>query len=440
MTKKTEFRAFDFAASVPWAISEDALENILAIARRENDIEAVQARLGRPLQNTRNVSMRDDVAVIPVTGPIFRYANMFTEISGAVSLSTLATDFNEALTNSRVKAIVLEIDSPGGQASGISEFANMIRAAGKPVVAYVSNQGASAAYWIAAAANQIVMSDTAMVGSIGVIAGFTTEKESGRIEIVSSQSPKKRVDASTEEGRKTIQATVDDLAEVFVSAVAQFRGVDRETVITKFGEGGVLVGKFAVAVGMADSLGSLESVIAGLSGSETKSRGAIMAQENKPEAGPVMSLEKFKADYPAIYQAAHSEGMEAGKAAEMQRIKDVEASGLPGHEALIAALKFDGKTTGGEAATAVLKAEKENRSTALDQFKASAPKPVAQPAQDPVQAAAPNLDAPLDERCKKAWDSDANLRAEFGGDFAAYLSFEQASVDGLVKINSKKGA
>lgn len=438
MSSKTEFRAFEFAASVPWAIQKEALENILTIARRENDIEAVQAKLGRPLQNTRRVTVRDDVAIVPVTGPIFRYASMFTEISGATSVATLATDLTEAIENPRVSSIVLEIDSPGGQAAGISEFANMVRASTKPVTAYVSNLGASAAYWIASAAHEVVIADTAMLGSIGVVAGYTTEKETGRVEIVSSQSPKKRLDVSTDEGKKAAQATVDDLAEVFVSAVSKFRGVDRETVLTKFGEGGLLVGKAAVDAGMADRLGSLESVIAGLSGSETKRKGATMALENKPEAGPVLSLDSLKADHPAIYQAAYNEGLAAGKAAEMQRIQDVEAACLPGHEKLIASLKFDGKTTGGEAAQAVLKAERENRSTALDQFKATAPKPLSQPAQEPPQASAEvSEDLPLEDRCKKKWDAEASLRAEFGGDFAAFLAFEQASGDGLVKILKK---
>lgn len=437
-TPTTDRRAFEFAASIPWAIREDALQNILAIASRENDYEALQARLGRPLQNARKASMRDGVAIIPVTGPIFRYANLFTEISGATSLSVLATDLQAAIDDPQVSAIVLEIDSPGGQAAGISEFANMVRASSKPVTAYVSADGASAAYWIAAAAHEVVISDTAVVGSIGVVAGFSTEKDGKRLEIVSSQSPKKRVDVTTEEGRATVQSTVDDLAEVFVSAVVNFRGVDRETVITKFGEGGVLVGKAAVDAGMADRLGSLESVIAGLSGAEIKSKGVTMTTEQKPVAGPVLSLESLKAEHPAVFEAAYQEGFAAGKSAEMSRIQEVEAALLPGHESLIAGLKFDGKTTGGEAAQAVLKAERENRGAKLESFKASAPAPVSQPAQDEPKAGQQvDADAPIEDRAAAAWESDSKLRAEFGNDFQAYLSFEQANASGLVKIHSK---
>src|SRR6185503_19749583 len=73
-------RAFVYAADRPWAITEAGLRQILEIAERSNaSPEAVAARLGRPLENTRTVEVRDGVAVIPVTGPIFRYANLFTE-------------------------------------------------------------------------------------------------------------------------------------------------------------------------------------------------------------------------------------------------------------------------------------------------------------------------------------------------------------------------
>ena len=129
---------------------------LLAVADRQGDPEALEARLGRPLDNTRAVSIRDGVAVIPITGPIMRYANLFTRISGATSTQELATDLQTALDSPQVRAIVLNIDSPGGEASGINELADMIHASRgkKPIKAYVGGTGASAAYWIASAADE----------------------------------------------------------------------------------------------------------------------------------------------------------------------------------------------------------------------------------------------------------------------------------------------
>lgn len=250
--------------SEPWAITREALNQILAIAQGANESpSAVAAKLGRPLENTRTVTQRDGAAIIPVIGPIFRYANVFTEISGAVSIQTLATDLNSALNNPAIKGIILEMDSPGGMVAGVSEFAAMVRhgTTKKPITAYVSNWAASAGYWITAAASEIVIADTAMLGSIGTVMRANINADKNTVEIVSSQSPNKRLDANTEAGRMQLQAQVDSLAAVFVESVAAYRGVTSDKVLSDYGRGGILVGTDAVKAGLADRLGSLESII-----------------------------------------------------------------------------------------------------------------------------------------------------------------------------------
>ena len=154
-----------------WAIQEDALARIVLIAQGLNDSpESVAAQLGRPLDNTHGVIRRGSTAIVPVTGPIFRYANLLTEISGATSIQTLATDFRAAVDDPAIESIILEIDSPGGQVAGVSEFAAQVREATaiKPVIAYVSDLGASAAYWIASQASELIVTPSGLVGSIGV--------------------------------------------------------------------------------------------------------------------------------------------------------------------------------------------------------------------------------------------------------------------------------
>ena len=109
----------------PWAITETALHTILEIAARENESpQAVAAKLGRDLQNTYQVTERDGVAILPITGPLFRYANLFTKVSGASSYELIARDFTAALENPQIKAIILDIDSPGGEVNGVSELSN----------------------------------------------------------------------------------------------------------------------------------------------------------------------------------------------------------------------------------------------------------------------------------------------------------------------------
>lgn len=271
-------RAFLYAADQPWAITQDALRNILEIASRARedrlDIEALEAKLGRRLDNTRTTSTRDGVANIPITGPIFRYADSFSAISGATSTETIATDFTSALNDPSVKAILLSIDSPGGEVAGINELAAMVYAARgkKPITAYVGGMGASAAYWIGSAADEIVAEETALLGSIGIVATYrdTTAKDKRlgvqNTEIVSSQSPYKRIDPHTDTGKERVQAMIDGLAQSFVDTVARNRGIDAEKVIADFGQGGLLQGAQAVAAGMADRLGSFESTLTSLAG------------------------------------------------------------------------------------------------------------------------------------------------------------------------------
>lgn len=290
----SELRAFTAACSSPWAILPPSLQQILEISCREHlpDFEAVAAKRARRVDGTDTMMIREGgVAILPVIGPVFRYANLFTEFSGGATISTLARDFNAALVDPNVSAILLNIDSPGGEVAGIGEFAQMVFEGRKkkPIYAYVDSLGASAAYWIASAAEEIVADNSAMIGSIGVVAAVPNPatKSVREIEFVSSQSPKKRPNPMTESGKSQIQGLVDDLADVFVSTVARNRGVRVQTVLEKFGQGDVLVGSRAVKAGLADRLGSFESLVAEMGSAEfgakwkKKRMAAIAAEEEE---------------------------------------------------------------------------------------------------------------------------------------------------------------
>lgn len=136
-----------------------------------------------------------------------------------------------------------------------------------------------------------------------------------------------------------------------------------------------------------------------------------------------------------------TEGFTAGATAERERIQSVEAQALPGHDALIATLKFDGKTTGAEAAMAVNAAERTLRTTALSQLRVDAPAPAAAPAApaDPAAQAGEDTTLPLAERAKAKWDADANLRSEFTS-FDAYLGYARAAASGKIRVLGRKPA
>jgi capsid assembly protease len=280
--KKEATRVLDFIASEPWAMTEGGLRQMIAIANRETDVEAVEARLGKPLENTRAVSIRDGVAVIPVTGPIFQRANMFTRISGATSLSDLAQDFTAAYENPEVRAVAFAGDTPGGTVH-IAEVARLVferdtRFPGvkrKPVVTHFSGSGGSAGYWFGAASDRVYASATSSVGSVGTVLGAsipgkTKEGAERTTEFVYSKSPKKRVDLESPEGQKQVQTWVDDVGDVFVADVAQFRGISTDDVLEKFGQGDMLIASKALAAGMIDGIATLEEVIADVSAQTRK--------------------------------------------------------------------------------------------------------------------------------------------------------------------------
>ena len=342
--------------SEPWCITPSALQTILEIANRETELEAVEARLGRPLDNTRTVSTRGNVAIIPVTGAIVRYANVFTSISGGTALSILAQDYTQAVEDPSIDTIVLNIDSQGGQANGISEFADMIRASGKKTIAYVGNQSASAGYWIASACDEIVANKTAMVGSIGVVYALTDTSEADKqagvrnIEIVSQVSPKKRPDITSNEGQSQIQSWADKLGEIFVASVANFRGVTTEKVLSDFGQGDMLIAEDALNAGMIDRLGDFESLIEEIQHSNI----------NTYTGETYMTLESLQADHAELYSQIVDGARAEGAENERNRIMAIDAINAKGYENIVTSLKFDGKSTVNDVKSALFDASQES--------------------------------------------------------------------------------
>jgi ClpP class serine protease len=245
----------------PWALHRETFESLI----RSADTAGPGIKL--PAQPSRK-RVEDGVAIIDIAGVITPRASILSMLFGGMDLQTIQYEMDSALADSSVKKIMLNIDSPGGAVAGVSEMADRIFAARsiKPIEAFVSGMGASAAYWLAAAASRIVVSDTAMVGSIGVVGIAIDDRVRQGMqgitihEIVSSTAPKKRPDLSTPEGRAVMQNGVDSLASVFTAKVATYRRVSENKVISDFGQGGVLVGIAAVRAGMADGIGTFESV------------------------------------------------------------------------------------------------------------------------------------------------------------------------------------
>ncbi len=268
----------------PWLITQEGLELVIAVVTRGeycNDVQqrALNLRGDAPMANSQAMATKGNVAVIPVMGPLVAHASILSSVSAATSYDGIRANLTAAIDDPGIQAILLNIDSPGGEANGCSSLVDAIYAARdiKPVTAYVGGTGASAAYWIASACTNIVANKTAELGSIGVRMAVLDDRKANEamgvktISFVSTQSPHKVLDFDTDDGKARMQTRIDAIADEFIESVARNRGVDYQTVIDHFGGGDMMIGKKAVKAGLADSVGDLETLISTLGAPQMKS-------------------------------------------------------------------------------------------------------------------------------------------------------------------------
>ena len=215
------------------------------------------------------IKSRDDIAVIRVLGII----EGRTHSLGCSALS-VGAQLSEVMADDRYKAVVLDIDSPGGTSANVPELADQIYEARdkKRMIAVASGQMCSAAYWIGAAADEIAASPSAVVGSVGVYLvheDLTVALEQDGITITEiSAGPYKTEFAPwnelSDEAEAFAREYVDSLYSWFVTDVARFRGTTAEAVRGGYGQGRALRAADALKAGMIDRVATLDEVLAGL--------------------------------------------------------------------------------------------------------------------------------------------------------------------------------
>jgi signal peptide peptidase SppA len=207
------------------------------------------------------------VAVIPLVGTVMPTSDWGDE----AALDTFTAQFKSAMSNDTITAIVLFVDSPGGSALGVDEVSQMVYAARgtKPVVAFVAGMAASAAFYVASAADKIVSGTSSLTGSIGVVSVHLSYAEMlknyGMKPTVTTYGKNKAVgnpyENLSDSSRAVIQDRVNAYGRMFDAAVARNRGVSTADVAAKFGQGKVFVGAEAKAIGLVDEIGSFDSAV-----------------------------------------------------------------------------------------------------------------------------------------------------------------------------------
>jgi capsid assembly protease len=217
---------------------------------------------------------KNGVASITIDGSLVNRGAWIGANSGLVSYEGIGAQLADAVADNSITSIVLDINSPGGEAGGMFGLAKAVRdaAAIKTVIAVVNDMAASAAYGIASGASEIIVSETSMVGSIGVVLlhlDRTVEMEKKGIRPTLIHAGAHKVDgnpfAPLPAGvRAHMQAEVDKIYSLFVSAVAAGRGSRLDDAAARKTEARVFLGAEAVALGLADRVGSYEAVMASL--------------------------------------------------------------------------------------------------------------------------------------------------------------------------------
>jgi signal peptide peptidase SppA len=230
------------------------------------------------------------IAVIPVVGTLTRRSLGLDAASGLTSYGEISAMLDAAIADPAVAGILLDVDSPGGEAGGVFELAQRIRAADaiKPVWALASDSAFSAAYAIAAAASRVYVTQTGGVGSIGVIAMHVDQsvrdtQEGYRYTAITAGDQKNDFSPHApldKEASARLQAEVDRLYGLFVTHVAAMRRLEPRFVRST--QAGLYFGSDAVMAGLADAEGSYEQVLADLSSTlaTPRSRGVPLAVAN----------------------------------------------------------------------------------------------------------------------------------------------------------------
>jgi signal peptide peptidase SppA len=207
------------------------------------------------------------VAVVPFMGFVTKRGGPYSEFFGDAPLELFQARLSEAAADPDVTAIVVKFDSPGGEVFGVTETAAFIRRirVSKPIVALADSMAASAAYWLAAQADQLIVTPSGEVGSIGVYGmhvdlSGVLEKAGAKVTLISAG--KYKTEGSPygplgADAAANMQRDVDRHYGMFVADVAKGRKTSAVAVRMGFGEGRMVGAEQAVPLGMADSVGSL---------------------------------------------------------------------------------------------------------------------------------------------------------------------------------------
>jgi signal peptide peptidase SppA len=265
---------------------------------------------------------KNGVAMIPVMGSLVNRGAWIGSRSGMSSYEGIKYQISTAAADPAVSSILLDMDSPGGEAVGAFEVADVVRTAtkSKPVYAVVNGMAASAAYAIASAASQIFTTPSGVSGSVGVVlmhADYSHALHERGVKPTLIHAGARKVDGNpyqplTDDVKAELKAEVDQFYDLFVSSVAKGRKGKMTEKSVRGTEARTFIGEKAVEAGLVDAIGSFETVLAELS-----SKSPVRIQPRKQSSGlyveaqpaPTVAV-RSAVDRAMIVEAGHRAGLD----------------------------------------------------------------------------------------------------------------------------------
>ena len=263
------------------------------------------------------------IAVVPVLGPLAKRGSFLDALFGFGNYEDVQARFDATVADPSIDAILLEIDSPGGEAAGAFDLADRIFAArgSKPVWAIANDSAFSAAYAIGSAADKLFLTRTGGVGSIGVLAAHVDqsgydEKQGVKVTTITAGARKNDFNAHeplSEDAASFLQAEVNRLYGLFVDNVSRNRSLSTDAI--RATEAALFFGDDALKAGLADGVSTFESTIQSLSNTLTpKTRKETRMLDEKP---------------PVDLEAVRKEAAEALKTQHLEIIHACRLAGKP---------------------------------------------------------------------------------------------------------------
>lgn len=262
---------------IVWAGTEESLREYAAALASATQLQIKDPKAFSNAQASDQsplLTLSGDLARVCIKGPLVNSDNPYLAYFGVISYNEIRRALIGAV-NAGAKDIVLDIHSGGGQVAGVSDTARLIAQINKgvaSVTSYTDGTMASAAYWLGCSAGKVYASDVSVVGSIGVLMVHIDQSEmlkDMKIKATIIRSGKYKALANGYEplskvAKDEMQAQVDAIDKIFVTHVAESRGVSYAVAQAEMAQGREFIADAAVTAGLIDGISSYDAVIGGL--------------------------------------------------------------------------------------------------------------------------------------------------------------------------------